>query len=211
MEVREYSEALSTGEGGAKSRNTRERILDATAVVLSRKGYAGTRLSDIAEAAEIQAPAIYYYFVSREELIQEAMWVGIARMREHLEHTLDQLPDDTSAMDRILAAVEAHLRYELSTSEYAKATIRNAGQLPEHVRSLQTEEQTKYGGIWRDLFNQAEAAGELQIGVNVEMTRLFVVGALNWAAEWWAPRKGQIDEVVKTGLEFVENAIARDV
>src|SRR4051794_35543136 len=51
-----------------KSRRTRERILDAAAHVLSRKGYAGTRLGNIAEQAQLQAPAIYYYWPSREEL-----------------------------------------------------------------------------------------------------------------------------------------------
>ena len=40
----------------SKAARTRERILDAAAHVLSRKGYAGTRLSDVAEQAQIQAP-----------------------------------------------------------------------------------------------------------------------------------------------------------
>lgn len=38
---------------------TRKKILDAAAHVLSVKGYAGTRLSDVAQYADIQAPAIY--------------------------------------------------------------------------------------------------------------------------------------------------------
>ena len=59
---------------GSKSARTRERILDAAAHVLSRKGYAGTRLTDVADQAGLQAPAIYYYFPSREDLIEEVMW-----------------------------------------------------------------------------------------------------------------------------------------
>jgi hypothetical protein len=52
----------------SKSARTRERILYAAAHVLSRKGYAGTRPSDVADQAEIQTPAIYYYFASRDDL-----------------------------------------------------------------------------------------------------------------------------------------------
>ena len=63
-----------SGDAGSKSVRTRERILDAAAHVLSRKGYAGARLSDVADQAEIQAPAIYYYFPSRDDLIEEVMW-----------------------------------------------------------------------------------------------------------------------------------------
>ena len=69
-------------ETSSKSARTRERILDAAAHVLSRKGYAGTRLSDVADQAEIQAPAIYYYFPSRDDLVEEVMWSGIAHMRD---------------------------------------------------------------------------------------------------------------------------------
>src|SRR4051794_14608676 len=95
-----------------KSARTRVRILDAAARVLSDKGYAGMRLSDVAEVAELQAPAIYYYFPSREDLIEEVMWVGLADMRDFLERALEQAPSDATAMDRIMIAVEAHLRHE---------------------------------------------------------------------------------------------------
>ena len=47
-----------SSDGSVQGAGTRERILDATARVLSERGYAGTKLSAIAEYAEIQAPAI---------------------------------------------------------------------------------------------------------------------------------------------------------
>ena len=46
----------------SKSAQTRRRILDAAAHVLSANGYAGLRLTDVAAQAELQAPAIYYYY-----------------------------------------------------------------------------------------------------------------------------------------------------
>ena len=191
----------------SKSGRTRERILDAAAQVLSRKGYAGTRLADVAEVAEIQAPAIYYYFSSRELLIEEVMWVGIARMREHLTAALDALPVGTSPLDRILAAVEAHLRFELTISDYTTASIRNAGQLPEHIRARQIEEESKYGIIWRNLFNDAKKVGQLDPDLDPYLARMLVMGALNWAAEWWTPRSGSMSDVVKTAQAFIRSGI----
>ena len=41
----------------SKAAQTKARILDAAARVLSVKGYAGLRLTDVAEVAELQAPA----------------------------------------------------------------------------------------------------------------------------------------------------------
>ncbi|MFD5257376.1 TetR/AcrR family transcriptional regulator [Streptomyces bobili] len=191
----------------SKSARTRERILDAAAHVLSRKGYAGTRLSDVAEQAQIQAPAIYYYFSSREVLIEEVMWVGVALMREHVTEALDALPADTGPMDRIDTAVEEHLRYQLEISDYATAAIRNAGQVPEDIRTRQLAEEAKYGDVWRTLIQDAQKAGELRADLEPRVSRMLVLGALNWAAEWWNPRQGSLDVVVRTAKSLVRHGL----
>ena len=136
----------------SKSALTRSRILDAAARVLSERGYAGLRLADVADVAELQAPAIYYYFPSREDLIEEVMWAGIADMREHVASVLDDTPDGTSALDRLLIAAEAHLRHELEISDYTTASIRNAG--PGSSRDPQTADPR--GGALRRYLAQAD-------------------------------------------------------
>ena len=202
--VRKSEQLVSDPEtASSKSSRTRERILDAAAHVLSLKGYAGTRLIDVAEEAELQAPAIYYYFSSREQLIEEVMWVGIAHMREHLVASLAALPSDTGPMDRILAAIDAHLRLELTISDYTTASIRNAGQVPEQIRTRQLEEEAKYGVIWRQLFRDAKDAGDIRPDLDLHLGRMLVMGALNWAAEWWNPRSGSLNEVVKAAQSIV--------
>lgn len=194
-------------ETGSKSARTRERILDAAAHVLSRKGYAGTRLSDVAEQAEIQAPAIYYYFPSRDDLIEEVMWSGIAHMREHLTQILSALPPGADPLDRIDAAVEAHLRYCLEISDYTTASIRNAGQVPENIAIRYAAEASQYGDMWRKLLQDADNAGLLRSGLDSMAARMMVLGALNWAAEWWNPRRGSLDTVVRTAQSLVRHGL----
>jgi AcrR family transcriptional regulator len=189
-----------------KSARTRQRILDATAHVLSIKGYSGTRLSDIAEHAQVQAPAIYYYFPSREDVIEEVMWAGIARMRSHVKEVLARIPE-AGPLDRIEAAVEAHLRHELEISDYTRAAIRNAGQLPEKIQSRQLAEARKYADLWRTLIADAAAAGELRADLDPRAARLLILGALNWAVEWWNPRRGPLDVIVHTAQSVVRHGL----
>lgn len=202
---------LATVKNGTKldtkSARTRIRILDAAARVLSTKGYAATRLSDVAEVADLQAPAIYYYFTSREELVEEVMWVGLADMRECLLAKLKKVPADATAMDRIMAAVEAHLRHELEISDYTTAAIRNSGQLPAHIRKRQAAEEKKYGAIWRDLLRLAIEAGEVRADLDPYIAQMLVMGTINWAAEWWQPDRATIDRVVTNAQSFVRNAL----
>src|ERR1700752_2131877 len=105
----------------SKSALTRARILDAAAHVLGTKGYAGLRLTDVASEAEIQAPAIYYYYASRDELIEEVMWAGIADMREHVTEVLSALPDGTPPLERLPPAAGGQLRHALARAHYAMA------------------------------------------------------------------------------------------
>jgi AcrR family transcriptional regulator len=191
-----------------KSARTRVRILDAAAKVLSRKGYAGMRLSDVAEVADLQAPAIYYYFDSREDLIEEVMWVGIADMREHLTRILDALPPGTAPMDRILVAAEAHLRHELEISDYTTASIRNSGQVPDKIRKRQLAEEARYGEIWRDLMRSAAAEGALRADLDPYIAQMLVLGSLNWTAEWWSPKRGKVDLIVANARSFIQHAIS---
>ena len=191
----------------SKSALTRARILDAAARVLSANGYAGLRLTDVAAEAEIQAPAIYYYYASKDELVEEVMWAGIADMREHVAAALSELPDGAPPLDRLLVAAEAHLRHALEISDYATASIRNAGQVPLAIRKRQIVEEERYGEVWRGLINDLAREGRLRPELDLYITQMLILGALNWAVEWWSPRRGPLEAVVANAQSFIRHAL----
>jgi TetR/AcrR family transcriptional regulator, cholesterol catabolism regulator len=195
--------SAGTVREGAKSARTRERILLAAAQVLSRKGYAGTRLTDVAAVAEVQAPAVYYYWSSREELLEEVVTVGQRATMEHVVASLDALPADTPAMERIARAIAAHLEVVLGRSDFSQAAIRNAGQLPADIRERQLVGQRAYADVWRSLVDDAVAAGGMARDVDTRAARMLVLGALNWAPEWWDPERNSLEEVVATTQRIV--------
>jgi AcrR family transcriptional regulator len=192
----------------SKSALTRARILDAAAHVLSVKGYAGLRLTDVANEAAIQAPAIYYYYASRDELIEEVMWAGIADMREHVAAALTALPGEASPLDRLVAAVEAHLRHALEISDYTTASIRNAGQVPPSIRKRQILEEERYGAVWRTLINDLARDGRLRPELDLYIAQMLILGALNWTVEWWDSRRGSLEAVVANAQSFIRHGIA---
>lgn len=191
-----------------KAGRTKERLLDAAANVLSRKGYAGTRLSEIAEVAGVRAPAIYYHYTSREELVEEVISRGQERAQGHVEAALAALPADAPAMTKICAAVEAHLRAVLHLSDYATAAVRNVGQLPAEMRKRLVAEQARYGALWRALFEEARERGEIDPAVDLHAAQLLVIGALNSAPEWWNPKNVRLEDVVATALTIICRGLA---
>lgn len=193
-------------ESVSKSARTRGRILDAAAGVLSRKGYAGTRMADVAKAAGIQAPAIYYHFPSRDDLVEAVMWEGAHRVRVHLEAVLADLPEHVPPRDRLLAAVEAHLRCELDISDYTIAAVRNAGQVPERVRERPAAEESAYSRLWQTLFREAAEAGELREDLDINVFRLLLLGSMNWAVEWWNPRTRSLEDLISSTQDLVRHS-----
>jgi AcrR family transcriptional regulator len=69
---------------------TRARMLDAAKRLFLARGYAGTTIPDIAAAAEVAVPTIYWAFGSKRAMVGEirAAWLETARTGERLREVL---------------------------------------------------------------------------------------------------------------------------
>ena len=63
----------------SKSEKSRDSILEAAAKLFRRQGYSATTLRQIAAMAEIKAGSIYYYFDSKEAILEEVLHRGLLR------------------------------------------------------------------------------------------------------------------------------------
>ena len=186
-----------------KSEQTRARLLDAAARVFRDKGYAGARLSDIADAAEMHTPGVYYYFPSKEDLIEEVLRVGVARAAAFVEERLAAVPEGASALDRLRAAIEGHVLMVLEIGDYTSANIRIFGQLPDDIRRRHLAQQRAYGDLWRSLLVDARAAGELRPDLDLSVVRMLILGALNWTVEWYRPGALSASEVARHAATMI--------
>ena len=114
-----------------KSSRTRRRLLDAAARLFKERGYAGTRLEDIADAAAIRAASVYYHFASKEELLGEVLDHGLQRCFDAVAAAVEAQGPEASFRARLQAAVTAHLDMLLRHGDYTAANIRSFGQVPE--------------------------------------------------------------------------------
>jgi AcrR family transcriptional regulator len=172
-----------------KSERTRQRILDAAAKVFREQGYSNARLSDIAALAGMQTGSLYYHFDSREDLVAEILRLGIETSWQHVRQAVDALPPEATALDRLGAAIRAHTLAVLEISDYASAQARIVGQVPPEVRKGHLVHQNKYGAYWNELIEAAVAAGAVRPGTDLFVARMLVLGALNWTAEWYKPKR----------------------
>jgi len=191
-----------------KSEQTRERLLDAAARVFRDKGYAGARLSDIADVAEMHTPGVYYYFPSKEDLVEEVLRVGVARASAYVEERVAAVPEGASALDRLRAAIEGHVLMVLEIGDYTSANIRIFGQLPDDIRRRHLAQQRAYGDLWRSLLEDARSTGELRADLDLSVVRMLILGALNWTVEWYRPGALSAAEVARHATTMIGEGIS---
>jgi AcrR family transcriptional regulator len=68
------------------------QILRAAAEVITEKGLNATRIADVAARAGTSAPAVLYWFDSRERLLSEALIADEVEFAERLEERLETIP-----------------------------------------------------------------------------------------------------------------------
>jgi AcrR family transcriptional regulator len=87
----------------AKAVGKRQRLTAAAARVLHEQGVERTTIADIARAADVPTGNVYYYFKTKDELVEAAL----SEHTQHLEtltSRLDKLPDPRARLKGLVAA-----------------------------------------------------------------------------------------------------------
>lgn len=185
----------NTSSAGASE--TRENLLRLAARAFSEYGYSATTMRNIAEQAGIEAASIYYHFSSKEELIDEVMEQGGARIVHSLREQVNALGEGASAEQRFRAAVLGQMSGLVKHGDFALAHSRLLGQLPENVRERQIKRRERHQKLWNDLLEDLRSEGKLRIDVDIHLARISILGSINSIQSWFNPRRGSLEKVAE--------------
>src|SRR5580698_5170502 len=155
-----------------KSEKSRDSILEAAAKLFRRHGYSATTLRQIAGMAEIKAGSIYYYFDSKEAILDEVLEQGLQRIFEAVKIALKKA-GNVSHRRKIGLAIETHLTALLEASDFTSANIRIYGQLPERLKKRHRSLRRAYAKYWDQLFLDDRRAGEIRADIEIVPLRIF--------------------------------------
>ncbi|WP_433553412.1 TetR/AcrR family transcriptional regulator [Micromonospora zamorensis] len=86
----------------ARGADKRRRLMAAAAQVLHQQGVERTTIADIADAADVPVGNVYYYFKTKDELVQAALAEHSGHLAE-LTGELDKLPDPLERLKALVA------------------------------------------------------------------------------------------------------------
>ena len=168
-----------------KAAETRKKVIFAAAKVLSRNGYSGTKLDDIAAEAGTKAGSLYYHFDSRDEIIREVLTASMDTISDEVEAALAELPENSSFEVLLKRGITAHLRAILSERPFMAAYNRIINEVPENIRQEFISAPRRYGQRWHELIVRAQKRGELRKDLDPTFYRLLLFGSVTWSQLWF--------------------------
>ena len=160
-----------------------DKIYIAAAEVIHTKGYHATSMDDIARAAKITKPGLYYYIKSKEELLFNIMMF-----------TLDGYEKRVIVPARDIADAEERLRFMitnhvLSIAESGQVltilTEEMAGLVPDNLQIIK-ERKRGFLNFIRGTLKELKALGRLR-KVDVTLAALGMQGMIMWMSYWYKP------------------------
>lgn len=163
----------------SKAARTRRRILDVSAREFAENGYGGASLRRIAAAANLKVGSLYFHFRTKDELVVATLVDGVESARDALVRAIESVPADSTALDRLRAAIRGHLDALHTSDDRAAAVVRMVETLPPHLRAAHTEHERRFARVWQGVLTRGRLAGVVRTDVNQRILRDLVIGALN--------------------------------
>ena len=171
-------------------------------------GFQATTLRDIAADVGIKAGSIYYHFPSKDALLTEVLTAGVAAMDEAFDEVLESHADEPPRR-RLRAHVAAHFAVLFARGAVTAANVTAFRTLPDHLRAELVPVRDAYERRWHALLSELRRDGHLTADLDLTLLRLTLMGAMNYAVEWFDPDRGNVEELVDVVTrQFWEGAAA---
>jgi TetR/AcrR family transcriptional regulator, cholesterol catabolism regulator len=148
--------------------------------LFAEKGFHGTSIGDLAQALGMQKGSVYSHIDSKGDLLWQVARAG----SDALHAALDSVPEQGPAVERIRAALQAHLDVVVGQLHVATVFIREWRYLEGEQRELFVQERRRYEERFRALFREGRERGELRTDLDDATAALLALSAANWAYTW---------------------------
>ncbi|HEX2606265.1 MAG TPA: TetR family transcriptional regulator [Flavisolibacter sp.] len=151
------------------------QIMEAAEALFAERGFSGTSVRDIAEAANVNLAMISYYFGSKEKLM-EAMF---SYRGHHLKLQLQNLLQDESmnSMQKVEKLIDDYIDRIFKKQSFHKVMIREQmtdkdGPIARQIFQLKQSNQA----LIKQLIQQGQKKGEFKKQVDVPFLMMTLVG-----------------------------------
>jgi AcrR family transcriptional regulator len=171
----------------------RESILRVAEKLFHERGYADTKIEQIADALGVTKPYVYYYFRNKQQIFEQLSW----RPTVACFTALDLPPDDLRpAHEKVAAAIETLIRVCVQHHPAAFLAYREPQAIGPKLRAAQLKLAHHFYDRMCTLLEEARREGTLHFN-DTRLTALAACSIAGFMYSWYRP-DGRLapDEVV---------------
>jgi len=184
----------------APNGNRREDLLRVCARLFREKGFDGTSIRDVSQAAGMHSGSPFYHFKSKQEMLVAVMEQGLTEGLKHLEAVAAMR---LAPAEKFRKLVRAHLETICADGhDFIPVMLYDWRSLtPAHRRRV-IALKDRYDALWQKVTDELQAQGVMP--GDAQLARLFTFGVLNWTARWYrAGGRKSLDEIAEEASRFL--------
>ena len=171
-----------TTSNGSRAADKYQRIIDAAIEVIAEKGFHNSRVSDIAERAEVADGTVYLYFKSKEQILMTALDSAFEAFYRRAKQELTASHDAPTQL-RVLARL--HLR-ELSQNRSLAVVLQTElRQSAKFLKEFSQRELKGYFNLIREIIRKGQQAGSIRPDVSDKIAAACLFGAVDEMVTAW--------------------------
>ncbi|MFD1737345.1 TetR/AcrR family transcriptional regulator [Bacillus salitolerans] len=172
----------------------KEKITEHSIRLFEKNGYSETSIQDIVDSLGVTKGTFYYYFSSKEELLNDIHLGYIDEMLIQQEIIINDVNKDCKQkLFDIAYMLISNIKTKRSS---AKIFFREMRNLSEENLSNIVKKRDKFRLNVESLLNEGIEKGEFRSNLNVKIATFGVLGIINWSYHWFNPGGNATDKEV---------------
>ncbi len=158
-------------------------IREAAVRLFSEQGYDATSIRDIAREVGLLPGSLYAHITSKEQLLLEIIEDGV----EEFLSAATGADSVGPAPQRLRQAIAAHLEVIASARDRTGVVFHQWRSLTGEDRRRVLRKRAAYEQHFVDVLDAGVLEGSFHAHLDTRFAVLVILGALNWAPEWFSP------------------------
>jgi AcrR family transcriptional regulator len=190
------------------SETTERRVRRAAIELFATRGFHGTGIRDLAEAAGLSSATLYHYMGTKEDLLASIMRVSLERLLESAGRVLTGV---TSPVERIARLVALHVMTHAEQKLETRVVDGEIRSLSDARRPEIVALRDRYEDLWQDAIDAGCRAGQLRTTAP-RVARLALLEMCGGISRWYSPDgPHKLDDLATHYIEMALGALGSEL
>jgi len=167
-----------------RKQNQYERILLASASLMSQMGFKGVSLQQIADKIGLHKSSLFHYFNNKEELLLRIL----EKPFDQFYHDFQKIIGDKELKpeEKLRKAIYGHLELLMEYDDNVSIFLNDLKSLSEKNRKIHLAKIKKYEEDFEEIVRGMKKEGFFK-GLDPKIVTFGILGMVNWVTRWFRP------------------------